>query len=94
MMLAFLTLPTRWHKHQSAASDVGFSAALADQNKNSILTVIPQKAAVFFPNLCRNHCHNGMLITAETWVNMCKQKICDAQGKRSIWNVVQVRKEC
>lgn len=44
-------------------------AKLAKQDKNNILTVMPQKAAVFFPNLCRNHCHSGMLITAETWVN-------------------------
>lgn len=28
---------------------------------------MPQKAAVFFPNFCRNHCHRGMLTTADTW---------------------------
>lgn len=42
---------------------------------SSALTVIPQKAAVFFPNLCRNHCHSGMLMTAETWVNTSKKKM-------------------
>lgn len=71
---------------------VSYKAALADQNKNSTLTVIPQKAAVFLPNLCRNHCHSGMLITAETWVNMCKQKMCDAYVRRIILNVIQSSK--
>lgn len=52
------------------------------QNENRSLTVIPQKAAVFFPNRCRNHCHSGMLITAETWVNKCKQSFRDACMKR------------
>lgn len=30
------------------------------------LTVMPQKAAVFLPNLSKNHCHRGMLTTADT----------------------------
>lgn len=63
---SFPASSTRWHTHQSVA------LKWANRNNNSALTVIPQKAAVFFPNLCRNHCHSGMLITAETYVN--KQK--------------------
>lgn len=31
------------------------------------VTVMPQNAAVFFPNLCRNHCQKGMLTAADIW---------------------------
>lgn len=81
---AFMTLPTRWHKHQCVSS------VLANQNKNSVLTVMPQKAAVFFPNLCRNHCHNGMLITAESWVNRDKRGKCLTRGRRIALNVFEL----
>lgn len=45
--------------------------------------MIPQKAAVFFPNLCRNHCHKGMLITAETWKTLLERLNEDKGPRRS-----------
>ena len=89
-----------WLCPQDGTNIKVYPSVLANQNKNRVLTVIPQKAAVFFPNLCRNHCHNGMLITAESWVNRGKGGKCVTHvGRESLWmwfswRVILKKKKC